>query len=250
MTGIVNTSLVPVRATDNERSEMTSQLLYGERVEILEVAERWLYVRNLSDLYTGWIDKKMIHVLPDNEGLQFVNCSIATVNVPVSVCTKISDNEKILLPAGSFLCSYDNGTFRRVSELYKINPAEVSVDKKSTAEEVIFRAKQFLNAPYLWGGKSILGVDCSGLVQLTYSLCGIQLPRDASMQVEAGRTIDFLFEATAGDLAYFENSDGKVIHVGILLNSSQIIHASDVSKSKISTHKGLFHLKQENILTN
>lgn len=225
MTGIITLPLVPLREMDNDMSELYSQLLFGERVEILEVHDRWLFVRNLSDNYRGWVDRKMIQVTSPTEDKRILDASKYCVRVPISHCTKNTSNEKMFLPGGSILPDFTNGKFIIGKEVYEMNtPNSVILDNMEDTS-VVFLAKQYLNAPYLSGGKSILGIDCSGLAQVITSMCGFQLPREASQQVEYGKVIDFLYEAKAGDLAFFENSDGKIIHVGILLSSSQIIHS-------------------------
>jgi len=113
-----------------------------------------------------------------------------------------------------------------IDEIYHLSSSDLISKEETNSQNLIPLALQYLNAPYLWGGKSILGIDCSGLVQVVFAMSGIQLNRDASEQVESGQAIDSLSETKPGDLAFFENSNGKIIHVGILLNSHQIIHAS------------------------
>jgi cell wall-associated NlpC family hydrolase len=226
MNGIVTLSLVPLRATASEAGEMTSQLLFGERVEILEVQKSWLMVRNLSDLYIGWADRKMIRILTPEEEQEFSVAVSSLVKEPFTLCTKMPSKEQLILPGGSILHNYINGQTSVSDEVFMVNNFDVCTSERSCSDKLLHTAQKFLNAPYLWGGKSILGIDCSGFVQVVYSISGIQLPRDASQQVEAGHVVDFLSEAKAGDLAFFENAEAKIIHVGILLNSSQIIHAS------------------------
>ena len=223
--GIIYLPLVPLRASNDECSEMTSQLLFGECVEILETCEKWLYVCNLSDDYRGWVDRKMICPL-SLEAFQMlqINASEFKACVPLSQCWKKSSNEKMLLPASAVL--WLNEKKQCVFGKYDYNPAEIFVKTTQPGKQVIYYACQFLNTPYLWGGKSVLGIDCSGLVQVVFNIIGIQLPRDASQQIETGTTVTSLQQAKAGDLAFFSNEKGRVIHVGILINKKQIIHAS------------------------
>lgn len=238
MTGIVTLALVPLRATNDDLSEMTSQLLFGEQVEIIEMLERWLFVRNLSDNYTGWADRKMIKILSPEQTASFSGISPYCVSTPILAC-KNTANETVLLPAGSLLPHYSNGKCTIVDEVFTFESNQDNFSESDNAERFTSLAKQFLNAPYLWGGKTIMGIDCAGLVQVVYSICGIFLPRDASQQVEFGEVIDFLSEAKAGDLAYFENSKGEIIHVGIMLNSHQIIHASGCVKIEQIDYQGI-----------
>jgi len=226
MTGIITIPLVPLRESDNERSEMTSQLLFGECVEILETRERWLLVCNLSDNYSGWVDRKMIQILSKKEELPMLEKMHNCVSYPLIECCKVDSDEKIILPGGSNLFNLEGAELKIDGKSYLINPLDLPYTEEISGDYLISLAKRYLNAPYLWGGKTILGIDCSGLVQVVFSICGIQLARDASQQVESGIVIDFLSEAKAGDLAFFENAEGKIIHVGILLNSQKIIHAS------------------------
>ena len=226
MNGIITLPLVPLRASDNERSELISQLLFGERVEIIETRERWIFVHNLTDNYWGWVDRKMVKILTSLDEERILHYTEFIVQRPFVVCTKTISGERMFLAGGSIIHSDESGQFAIGSEIYSIDSSELILPIETNGQRLIELTKNYLNAPYLWGGKSIFGIDCSGLVQVVFAMCGIQLPRDASDQVECGQVIDFLSETKSGDLAFFENKDGRIIHVGILLNSHQIIHAS------------------------
>ena len=226
MYGIITLPLVPLRENDDERSELFSQLLFGECVEIIETRERWLFVRNLPDNYRGWVDRKMVHILSVSEEERIANVPKYYVRVPVLVCKETTSNANLFLPGGSILHTDLTDRFKIDNETYSMTRSEVNLNEKATGQKITDSARQYLNAPYLWGGKSIMGIDCSGLVQVVFSMVGIQLMRDASDQVESGEVIDFLSEAKPGDLAFFENQDGRIVHVGILLNTHQIIHSS------------------------
>ena len=130
------------------------------------------------------------------------------------------------LPGGSRLYSSSNKVKSHNNVDMIFDPALQIFPDKINGATILKIANMYLNAPYLWGGKSLLGIDCSGLVQVVFSICGLQLPRDASQQVEKGDFVNFLGEAQQGDLAFFDNEAGSIIHVGILLDATQIIHAS------------------------
>ena len=218
--------LVPIRAADSERSEMISQLLYGETVTILDSADRWLLVENTSDLYRGWVDKKMLKLLNDAEYLSISKQEVQTLYYPLVECKNSTRSEKMYLPGGSRLYSFSNKVKNYNDVDMTFDPALQILPEKINGAKVLDIASMYLNAPYLWGGKSLLGIDCSGLVQVAFSICGIQLPRDASQQAEKGDLVNFLGEAQQGDLAFFDNEAGDITHVGILFDATQIIHAS------------------------
>lgn len=239
MTGIITLPLVPLRVSESELSEMCSQLLFGERVEIIEVGERWLFVRNRSDNYSGWVDRKMIQIISPEEDQRLNFAPSYCVTVPYLNCDKVSSKQKILLPGGSILPAYSQGRCKIGKEIYQISLPDTVNLQETPSGKIIRLALQYLNAPYLWGGKSILGIDCSGFIQVVFAMFGIQLGRDTSQQVESGKVIDFLFEAAAGDLAFFENAEGKIIHVGLLLSAGTIIHASGSVKIESIDSQGI-----------
>ncbi|NDP22429.1 MAG: C40 family peptidase [Paludibacter sp.] len=243
MTGIVTLPLVPLRQNDNERSEMISQLLFGELVEIHEIRDRWLFVCNLTDNYKGWVDRKMINVIEAEELNSLLKSQAFHIYVPLSVCKKTSSNETMFLPGGSKLFTIADNECVIADENFKVDTSDILMSNDINAKQIIQLATQFLNAPYLWGGKSVLGIDCSGLVQVVFSICGIQLPRDADQQVNEGEDVASLSKAQTGDLAFFENAEGKIIHVGILLNSKQIIHASGWVKIENIDQQGIISNK-------
>jgi gamma-D-glutamyl-L-lysine dipeptidyl-peptidase len=239
MTGIILLSLVPLRVSDSETSEMSSQLLFGETVKIIEVREKWLNISNISDNYSGWVDRKMVHILSPEEESRISNFKKYSVCVPILDCIKTTSNEKMFLPGGSILYNLSNEKFHINNEEFQVQIANSDLFQVSKGAKIVELAKQYLNAPYLWGGKSVMGIDCSGLVQVVFSMVEILLPRDASQQVDNGIVIDFLSEVQAGDLAFFENPEGKIIHVGIMLNPHQIIHASGWVKIEMLDSQGI-----------
>ena len=222
--------MVPVRAQASECAEMCTEMLFCDTAEVLEKKARWTRICTDADNYEGWVDSKMIIDLSDDEFRQ-VNDSFSSatyrVKLPVAFALSIGNGQTIPLAASTRLPNYKDGTFEILGAHFNIDPAAVTATLTFNEETFLEVSRFFLNAPYLWGGKSLFGMDCSGLTQVLFSLFGINLPRNASQQVEHGEIVDFLAEGRVGDLAFFDHGDnGKITHVGILLDNQRIMHCS------------------------
>lgn len=201
---IINVSIVPVRASNSDKSEMVSQLLFGETIEILDTKKNWTKIKSLYDGYEGWIDTKQYLPISDEDFAQR-----ETEIITEKVLYYKNNGEKFLLSIGS--------------EVPRENePLPVP---ENLREQIVETALEFLNVPYLWGGRSFFGIDCSGFTQIVYKVNGIKIPRDAYQQAELGEVLDFIEEAHPGDLAFFENEEGRIVHTGIMLEDQKIIHA-------------------------
>lgn len=215
--------VAPVRVNGNHKSEMISQFIFGECCIITFVEkDGWIKVVSKLDAYTGWCQQQHFQEI-DEEHYNFKE-----EHLTANWVNEIDYNGHIMqVPLGSSLAAMQNGTaFWRKNVVHfsgKIcNPAEEKITTK-LVKQIAF---MFLNTTYLWGGRSVFGVDCSGFTQLVFKFFGIALLRDAHQQITQGETVSFLQEARCGDLAFFDNEDGEIIHVGILLNQFEIIHAS------------------------
>lgn len=208
-------SIVPIRGEAAESSEMVSQLLFGEEVEVQETVGSWSKVWALHDGYEGWVDTKM---LSENED------ALAQQSVVTSLTATLKSND-ILYPItmGALLPSPENGGFSIANKIFELIDGTVASQFLDT-DAALALLLHLQNAPYLWGGRSPFGIDCSGFSQLFYRLKGRSIPRDASQQINLGDDV-FLSEAHAGDLAFFEK-EGRITHVGVLIDSETIIHAS------------------------
>jgi len=220
---ICRIAVAPLRAAASDKAEITTQLLFGDHVEILNKAEPWYYIRNAYDEYEGWVDFKQLTAITPEEYEAYHLCSYL---VPAQVNNTViaADGSKYYLPASASLPAYTKGYCHLGKEKYQVlfEPQQVA----RVFEDIPVFAAFFLNAPYLWGGRTLFGMDCSGLVQTVFKMAGINIKRDAAQQAEQGETVNFLPEVQPGDLAFFDNIEGRIIHVGLMLNAHQIIHAS------------------------
>jgi hypothetical protein len=231
-----------MRKEPSSESEMVSQILFGEHFAVLDTKDGWIYVRHAFDDYEGWIDKRMYHEIPrDQKDTLDTELKYFAMDLTNMVSKNHSSFPVVL---GSVFPEYDvtHQNFRLFPKGYhvlgsvtEVLPAE---DIRSSLIETAFK---YLNAPYLWGGRSPFGIDCSGFVQMVYRLNGYQLPRDASLQIERGRLVE-LEAAQPGDLAFFSGVEGSssVTHVGIVLENSEIIHASGTVHVDTLDSRGIF----------
>lgn len=232
--GICNLALVPLRAEPGERSEQVSQVLFGEVFEIMEQKDQWARIITTFDGYEGWINALQFVSLGNIAYQALQKEPVHLTYRPVTQAWRKSNDTVLYLPVGSSL-SFLEGTACHIrNEYYEI------VGEIGLTETIEASARSFLNVPYLWGGRTHFGIDCSGFTQAVLRLQGITLKRDAYLQAEQGQTVDFLQEAEPGDLAFFDNEEGRITHVGILLGNEKIIHASGKVKiDKIDTN-GIF----------
>ena len=222
MTGVCCVPVSPVRTECMHRSEMSSQLLFGEAVEVLEKhSENWIRIRCLFDDYEGWITQSHVTEIPEPIAKEKWHLASDWTNEIVF------QSQAMYIPLASELCGLKNGQaeWGKYSWSFKgnhIDPANAQRNEKT----VIRLTHRFLNTPYLWGGRSVFGIDCSGFSQVIYKCLGVRLLRDSYQQATQGEGIGFLQEAKCGDLAFFDNDEGRITHVGILLNEREIIHSS------------------------
>ncbi|WP_233496628.1 C40 family peptidase [Mucilaginibacter hurinus] len=234
--GICNLAIAPLRAEPTERAEQTSQVLFGEAFEILEWQEHWVKIITAYDNYTGWIGR-LLFELTDKQTFDDIKFNIpAITNSPVTWAFKKSDMSLLYLPFGSSLPYLQHTECRINNEAYLVPEIDDDEERDSITET----AMQFMHVPYLWGGRTHFGIDCSGLSQAVFKWHGIKIDRDASQQARQGQLIEKLSAAQEGDLAFFENKEGRITHVGIMLDNENILHASGKVKIDRIDEEGIY----------
>ena len=233
-------SVAPIRRKPDDRSEIVSQMLFGEQVEIIQKkGKNWLAIKCIWDDYPGWIDPKQIIRLTEKDHKKLSENGQYALEVQNSI---LSDNRSQSILLGSTLPNFDGISFSLFGKKFVyygqvIDPIQTVI----TTEIFIKIIKKYLYAPYLWGGRSPFGIDCSGYTQVVYKMCGYALPRDSAQQIEHGDTVAFVEEARLGDLAFFENKSGEIIHVGIVIDDQKIIHASGQVRIDKLDHFGIYN---------
>ena len=229
--GICNLSIVPLRLEPSDTSELVSQVLYGELFKVIEQRKSWSKIRLAYDKYEGWVDNKQYFEI-SNEDYKSLKNETPILSTDFIEYIQENDGKLLPIPLGSSL----NGL-----ELLNHN-YDGNISKKIyPKEDIIKTALNYLNAPYLWGGKTPFGIDCSGFVQMVYKLNGYKILRDASQQASQGEVLSFIEESQPGDLAFFDNSEGDIIHVGIIMEDHHIIHAHGKVRIDRLDHSGIYN---------
>ncbi|MCD8401936.1 C40 family peptidase [Tenacibaculum finnmarkense] len=258
--GICNLSSIPMRFEASDASEMVNQVLFGEAFKILEKKDNWTKIELAFDQYQGFIDTKqyqeisqeMYHNLASEEPKNYSGSFVNLVNFK-----DFDDNfkdknsqykQQINIPLGARIPFLKDGEFNINQKKYSYS-GEIYDKKQAVAKTALL----FLNIPYLWGGKSVFGIDCSGFTQMVYKLAGYNLLRDAKDQVTQGETLNFIEESQAGDLAFFDTSfnisadqkPAKITHVGIILENNTIIHAHGKVRIDTLDHRGIYNVNTQ-----
>jgi cell wall-associated NlpC family hydrolase len=211
-----------MRSEASHRAEMVSQLLFGETAKVLESTKDFTKIQCIYDDYIGWCQTSQLAAIP--EALLNNSNNMITANYLSEITC---NGASMQIPMGCPVGIFQNGQTQIGNDFFN---ESVSLTQPSAAlvnESVINAiANCYLNTPYLWGGKSIFGIDCSGFTQQVYRSLGMALPRDAYQQAALGEVVGFLQEAKCGDLAFFDNAEGKITHTGLMLNNATIIHSS------------------------
>ena len=236
MFGICNLAIIPLRFEPSDKSEIVSQVLFGEHFEILEQVQQWSRIKLQYDSYEGWVDSKQYQILSQANFIQLSNDALI---LSADLIEYITGNNNMLLPIplGSSLSFLNHTEINTTNFDFEGNTTNGIKDKK----HLISTAYLYLNAPYLWGGKTPFGIDCSGFTQMVYKLNGYKLLRDASQQAMQGEALSFIEESEPGDLAFFDNEDGNIIHVGIIMENNYIIHASGKVRIDRLDHLGIYN---------
>lgn len=219
--GRCDLAVIPVRKEGRHTSEMVSQLLYNELYEVLNEKPGWYLIRSEEDQYEGWIQGIQHHAISEQSFEAYQTKKRFIVDQP--------------------LLSHEGRQLSIGTVMYEPVPGTATPPGRFVPAMMIEFAQKLLNAPYLWGGRSLFGIDCSGLVQLCARAAGKQLPRDASQQVKEGDLVYFLPEVQPGDLAFFGNEEGKIVHVGMMLDAERIIHASGQVRIDFIDQTGIFN---------
>ncbi|WP_109852948.1 C40 family peptidase [Aquimarina sp. AU58] len=232
--GICNLSIVPLRFEPQDPSEMVSQVLYGEHFKVLEKRKKWSKIRLAFDRYEGWIDNKQYVEITEEEYTNFDKKPLCMVGDMVEFVS-CDENQLMPIPLGSSLKALD---------FFKHHYEGARITEKQPKDNIVNTAFLFLNAPYLWGGKTNFGIDCSGFSQMVYKLNGYKLLRDASQQATQGDPLSFIEESEPGDLAFFDNEEGAITHVGIMMKDNYIIHAHGKVRVDRIDHTGIYNAEK------
>ncbi len=239
--GFCARSILPVRAEASQRSEMVTQLLFGETYEVIDSYTGWRVIRGSLDQHEGFIDEKQCLCISGEEYARLQTAQGYFPKELVTLVTETTTKSYFSILFGSSLSGYNNGLIRIGEKEYQCEGEFTRPAKEIKREDLVSTVKKYLWSPYLWGGRSPFGIDCSGLMQVVYHIHGKSLHRDASSQAKQGTTLNLVSEAQPGDLAFFDDKEEQIVHVGMFIEGDKIIHASDQVRVDNIDHHGIFN---------
>ena len=234
--GICPLSIVPIRTVPDDCSEMSSQLLYGEHFKILEQRKKWSKVRVAYDSFEGWVANNQITMVTEEKYQEL--CASKSPSVSSDIISHICTQDGMLIPIllGSSL---------NAAPLLDHSFEGASTSGNKNREALVDTAFLYLKAPFLFGGKTPFGIDCSGFTQMVYKINGHILKRTAEEQSKQGEALSFIEESEPGDLAFFDNNEGSIDHVGIILKDNYIIHVNGHVRIDRLDHTGIFNTDEK-----
>ncbi|PKQ46582.1 C40 family peptidase [Confluentibacter flavum] len=233
--GVCNLSMVPLRLEPTDKSELVSQVIYGDFFKVLEQRKYWSKIRLAFDGYEGWIDNKQYQDIDES---QYASLDTSSPKLSIDLVEFIQDEKHQLHP---ILLGTSLNALSILNHSHDGNIVEGVLSKNNLIETAFL----YLNSPYLWGGKTPFGIDCSGFTQMVYKLNGYKLLRDASQQATQGEALSFIEESEPGDLAFFDNDEGTIIHVGIIMRDNYIIHAHGKVRIDRLDHYGIYNVDKK-----
>lgn len=248
--GVAHLAQIAMRSEPRHSAEMCSQLLFGDPYQVIEETEKWLKIKTFDCNYEGWIDAQLFNSIhpEDIEGylsvekyfvtdyLLFIREFESNVTFPIYMGSSFPYPNEGMLILGNAVFMIDLPEPQNLPEHPSLSPNQI---------KLLRFASGYLRSPYLWGGRTPLGIDCSGLVQLAYKAIGQTLPRDASQQVLQGENVDFFEQAQIGDVAFFDNEEGKIVHTGIICGQGKILHSSGFVRIDKLDQTGIFNIETE-----
>jgi len=230
--GISPLSVVPIRNSANDSSIMISQILYGEHFKILEQRKHWSKIRCALDNFEGWVFNNQIKLIEQSDYEELQHSKEYKYTSDLVSFIETNTNELIPIVMGSSIPSKNI-----LNHIFEGSCTEVEKEKS----RLIQTALLYLNTPYLNGGRTPFGIDCAGFTQMVYKINGYKLLRTAHEQSTLGDALSFIEESEAGDLAFFDNNEGIIDHVGIIMKNNYIIHANGKIRIDRIDHTGIFN---------
>lgn len=237
--GVCAVGVSSVRVRTSHKSELLSQLLFGECLEILERKGRqWARVRCAWDDFVGWVATNEIMEITRSE-FERMTASPSS-SLEYSQALRAPDHF-LPIPLGASLPEFDGIRLQLGNRYYEFSGQSIQAGEKPATPQLILKlARRYLYVPYLWGGRSVYGIDSPGLIQMIFKLAGIALPREANQQVHLGESVDFIDQSQEGDLVFFENRARRINHVGILLGNGEVLHAYGRVRIDKIDHYGIY----------
>ena len=248
--GVCVHSIVPVRSEPSHQSEMVTQILFGELYRVMEMESNWIRVQLVYDQYEGWISSLQGKLIDEPEFIRLFGAETAVTADLVQLVSNETIKSVFPVPLGSSLPGYEDQRIQvgkeiffyegQISDTAILERALTPLDRMQAKNNIVKDAMFYLHAPYLWGGRSPFGIDCSGLVQMAFKFKKVKLLRDATQQSTQGEVVSLLAEAEPADLAFFDNEEGIITHVGLLIDRFRILHCSGKVRIDPIDHEGIY----------